>query len=152
MSKFTYTVTTEDEGQPVKWIIRNRFSFSARMRTKIKHGELATLNGEKALGWLPVAAGDVIEINLPDEKSDFEAEDIPISVVFEDDDLLVINKQAGIVVHPTMGQPRHTMANAVMYYMEKTGQSFKIRFVNRLDRDTSGLLIVAKNAFAQEEL
>ena len=94
MSKFTYTVTTEDVGQPVKWIIRNRFSFSARMRTKIKHGELAKLNGEKALGWLPVEAGDVIEIDLPDEKSDFEPEDIPISVVFEDTDLLVINKQA----------------------------------------------------------
>jgi 23S rRNA pseudouridine1911/1915/1917 synthase len=152
MSKFKYIVTTEDEGQPVKWIIRNRFSFSARMRTKIKHGELAYLNGEKTLGWIPVKAGDVMEINLPDERSDFEAEDIPISVVYEDDDLLVINKQAGIVVHPTMGQPRHTLANAVQHYMSESGQAFKIRFVNRLDRDTSGLIIVAKNAFAQEEL
>ena len=152
MSKFTYTVTTEDEGQPVKWIIRNRFTFSARMRSKIKHGNLAYLNGEKTLGWITPNVGDVIEIDLPDEKSDFEPEAIPIDVIFEDDDLLVINKQSGIVVHPTMGQPRHTMANAVQHYMNEKGISFKIRFVNRLDRDTSGLLIVAKNAFAQEEL
>lgn len=152
MSKFKYTVTTEDEGQPIKWIIRNRFTFSARMRSKIKHGELAYLNGEKTLGWITPNVGDLIEIDLPDEKSDFEPEAIPIDVIFEDDDLLVINKQAGIVVHPTMGQPRHTMANAVQHYMNEKDESFKIRFVNRLDRDTSGLLIVAKNAFAQEEL
>ncbi len=152
MSKFKYTVTTEDEGQPIKWIIRNRFTFSARMRSKIKHGELAYLNGEKTLGWITPNVGDLIEIDLPDEKSDFEPEAIPIDVVFEDEDLLVINKQPGIVVHPTMGQPRHTMANAVQNYMNEKGESFKIRFVNRLDRDTSGLLIVAKNAFAQEEL
>ena len=77
--------------------------------------------------------------------------DIPLYPVFEDDDLLILNKQPGLIVHPTKGHPMGTVANALMHYMEKTGQSFKIRFVNRLDMDTSGLLVVAKNAYCQND-
>ena len=152
MSKFRYVVQAEDEGLQIKSLLRKHFNFSSRMMTKIKNNDLVSLNGEKMPGWIVPVVGDIIEIDLPEESSDFEPEDIPVKVVFEDDDLLIINKQPGIVVHPTMGQPNHTMANALMKYMQDTGQSFKIRFVNRLDRDTSGLLIVAKNAYAQEEL
>lgn len=152
MGKFTLKVSEQDEGKPLKALIRQHFGFSSKMMSKIKHQELLQLNGAKSPGWIPAKAGDIIEVNLPEETSDFPAEDIPISVVFEDDDLLIINKQPGVVVHPTMGQPCHTMANGIINYMQKTGQSFKIRFVNRLDRDTSGLLLVAKNAYVQDEL
>ncbi|MFR8518685.1 MAG: RluA family pseudouridine synthase, partial [Emergencia timonensis] len=91
-------------------------------------------------------------IKLPEEKSDFPAEDIPIYPVFEDDDLLILNKQPGVIVHPTKGHPLHTIANGLMKYMQDTGQTFKIRFVNRLDMDTTGLLIVAKNSHSQDDL
>ena len=63
-----------------------------------------------------------------------------------------MNKQPGIIVHPTKGHPQHTIANAVMKYMLDSGQSFKVRFANRIDMDTSGIIIVAKNANAQNEL
>ncbi|HML38690.1 MAG TPA: RluA family pseudouridine synthase, partial [Bacillota bacterium] len=87
-----------------------------------------------------------------EEDSHFEPEDIPISVVYEDDDLLIINKQPGYVVHPTKGHPCRTMANGIMNYMIKSGKHFKIRFVNRLDMDTSGLLAIAKNSHCQDDI
>jgi len=152
MSKFTYIVKEEDSGLAIKSILKLRFGFSSRMMTKFKQNDAVSLNGTPAKGWMTPVIGDKLEIILPDEKSEFEAENIPVTPVYEDEHLLVINKQAGYVVHPTMGQSNHTMANAIMNYMNNTGQSFKIRFVNRLDRDTSGLLIVAKNAYVQEEL
>ena len=152
MGKFNFEVTAAEEGKALKVLLRERFGFSGKMMSKIKHGNLLSLNGEKTPGWVPAKAGDKVEVELPEEASDFPAQDIPINVVYEDEDLLVINKQPGVVVHPTMGQPDHTMANGVMTHMAKTGQSFKIRFVNRLDRDTSGLLLVAKNAYVQDEL
>lgn len=152
MSKFQYTITKEDEGMTIKNLLRSKFSFSGRLLTKLKFQNLVFLNGEEVRGWITPKAGDVITIKLPEEKSDFPAEDIPIYPVYEDEDLLVINKQPGIIVHPTKGHPYHTIANGLMKYMEDTDQSFKIRFVNRLDMDTTGLLIVAKNSHAQDDV
>lgn len=152
MSKFQYTVTTEDAGIPVKGLLRQKFNFSSRLLTKLKFQHLVFLNGEETPGWITPKPGDVLSIKLPEEKSDFPVEDIPIYPVFEDDDLLILNKQYGVIVHPTKGHPYHTIANGLMKYMLDTDQSFKIRFVNRLDMDTSGLLIVAKNSHAQDDL
>lgn len=152
MEKFQYTISKEDEGMTVKQLLRSKFTFSRRLLTKIKFQNLVFLNGEEVRGHIIPTEGDVLSVKLPEESSDFPAEDIPISVVYEDDDLLIINKQPGIIVHPTKGHPYHTIANGLMKYMEDTGQRFKIRFVNRLDMDTTGLLIVAKNSHAQDEL
>jgi len=96
--------------------------------------------------------GDRITVSLPKEKSDFEPENIPITVVFEDEDLLIINKQPGYVVHPTKGHPCHTMTNGIMNYILENNKHFKIRFINRLDMDTSGLLAVAKNSHCQDDM
>lgn len=152
MAKFEYTVTKEDEGVPVKGLLRTKFSFSSRLLTKLKYQHLVFLNGEEVAGWITPQIGDILSIKLPEEKSDFPAEDIPIYPVFEDDDLLILNKQPGVIVHPTKGHPLHTIANGLMKYMQDTGQTFKIRFVNRLDMDTTGLLIVAKNSHSQDGL
>jgi len=152
MAKFQYVVTENDKGIPVKNLIRQKFTFSSRMRTKLKYQNLVRLNGKAVAGWITPEPGDVITISLPEERSDFPAEDIPIYPVYEDEDILILNKQPGVTVHPTKGHPSHTLANGLMQYMEDTKQSFKIRFVNRLDMDTTGLLIVAKNAHAQEEI
>ena len=152
MTQFKHTVTSEDDGMEVRQITRQYFDFSARLRNRIKRQKLTMKNGEPAEGWHKVREGDVISITLPDEHSNFPPEDIPIDIVYEDDDLLVINKRPGIVVHPTKGHPSGTCANALSNYMEKTGRVFKIRFVNRLDRDTSGLLLVSKNAYCQNHI
>ncbi|MDD2217339.1 MAG: RluA family pseudouridine synthase [Eubacteriales bacterium] len=152
MDKFTYEVKKEDCEYKIKDILRHNFTFSSRLRTKLKKNNAIYLNGEPTAGWIKPKEGDIISVRLPDETSDFEPQDIPILPAYEDNDLLIINKQPGYVVHPTKGQPNGTVANGLMQYMRDTGQSFKIRFVNRLDRDTSGLLIVAKNSYCQEEL
>ena len=151
MTEFIHKVTKEDEGMEVREIMRTYFDFSARLRNKIKREKLVMLNGEQTPGWIKPEVGDVIRIDLPEEKSHFEPQPIPLDPVYEDDDLLIINKQPGLIVHPTKGHPTGTVANALMYYMEQTGKPFKIRFVNRLDMDTSGLLVVAKNAYCQND-
>lgn len=152
MDKFKYIITEDDKGLPVKSLIRAKFSFSSRLMTKIKFQHLVFLNGEEVAGWIVPSPGDVLSVRLPEESSDFPVEDIPIYPVYEDDDLLVINKQAGVIVHPTKGHPEHTIANGLMKYMIDTDQTFKIRFVNRLDMDTTGLLIIAKNSHSQDNL
>lgn len=151
MTEFIHKVTIEDEGLQVRDIMRKYFDFSSRLRNRIKRDKLVTLNGDQTPGWIPTKTGDIIKVTLPDEKSDFEPQNIPIYPVFEDNDMLIINKQPGVIVHPTKGHPSGTIANALMYYMEQTNQSFKIRFVNRLDMDTSGLLVIAKNAYCQND-
>lgn len=132
-------------------IIRKHFDFSARLHNRIKREKLVMVNGISTPGWKKPAVGDEISITLPDETSGFEPQDIPLDIVYEDDDLMIINKQPGLIVHPTKGHPSGTVANALMHYMEQAGNPFKIRFVNRLDMDTSGLLIVAKNSYCQND-
>ena len=152
MAKYEHIVTQEETGLTINQILRQNYKFSSRFRTKMKYQSLVDLNGSPAPGYLRPAAGDIIGVRLPEETSDFPPENIPLDIIYEDDDLILVNKQPGIIVHPTKGHPEHTIANAVMYYMQETGQSFKVRFANRIDMDTTGIIIVAKNANAQNDL
>lgn len=151
MTEFKHIVTEEDKAQEldIKGIMRQHFKFSSRLRNKIKREKLIRLNGKQMPNWIKPEPGDVVSIQLPEEKSEFEAENIPIDIAYEDEDLLIINKQPYIVVHPTKGHPTGTLTNAIMYHMIQENQSFKIRFMNRLDRDTSGLVAIAKNPHCQ---
>ncbi|QAT42628.1 RluA family pseudouridine synthase [Aminipila luticellarii] len=150
-NKFQYIVKDEDAGISYKDLVRNHFTFSGRLMTKLKQNNLVFINGKTIKMYLPAHVGDIITVELPDEKSNFIPEPIDVYPVFEDSDLLIINKQPGYVVHPTKGHPLHTMANGIMKYMIDTNQNFKIRFINRLDMNTSGLLVVAKNSHSQDE-
>lgn len=152
MSTFRYIAKAEDKDIPLKQILKREFHFSSRLMTKIKYNKCCFVNDESMPGWITLSEGDIVEVRLPEEKSDFEPENIPIHVIYEDDDVLVINKQPYVIVHPTKGHPVHTIANGLMTYMNETNQSFKIRFVNRLDMDTSGLLIIGKNSYTQDAL
>ena len=152
MAKYEHTVTSEEQGLSVKKIIKEHFTFSRRFWTKMKFQNLIDLNGTPIPGYIIPKPGDLISIRLPEEKSCFTPEDIPIDVLYEDDDLLLINKQPGVTVHPTKGHPLHTIANGIMKYMEDTDQSFKIRFAIRLDMDTSGIVIIVKNSNAHNSI
>lgn len=96
--------------------------------------------------------GDSIRIYFEDETHDYQPELIPLDIIYETDDLLIINKPPHIVVHETKSHDTHTIANGISYYFQSIDLKRKIRFVNRLDMDTSGLLIVAKNAYAHQFL
>lgn len=152
MTEFNYRIKEEDKELTVKELLRRNYHFSSRLLTRLKQQDLVTLNGQPVRGWMKPEAGDLLTVNLPAETSDYLPENIPLAVVFEDEALLVLNKQPGYVVHPTKGKPCHTIANGLMYKMLAEGSSYKIRFANRLDMNTSGLLIVAKSGFVQEAL
>ncbi len=98
----------------------------------------------------PLYAGESLHVTLPEEKSDewIKPQEMPLNIVYEDDDLLVINKDAGILVHPTQAHPDGTLANGLRWYFDQKEEPFTFRVVNRLDRDTSGLLIVPRHALS----
>ncbi len=150
--RFSYTVTPEDGEMTVRQVLKKRLGFSSRLLQKLKSGGRVMRNGVQVRLFADVIEGDVIQVQLPEERCSFPPEDIPVRAVYEDDDILVIDKQSGVVVHPTKGHPTGTIANGLMRYMEQSGRFFKIRFVNRLDRDTSGLLMVAKNSHCQDSM
>jgi len=147
-----YKCTEKDEGLLLKEIVRQRLKISSHLMKKIKVQGGITVNGGRAGIRLRVRAGDIVSVNYPDEESYFEPQDIPLDVVYEDRDLLVVNKQAGLIVHPTHNFQDGTLANALVFRMQQQGEKYKPRFVNRLDMNTSGLLIVGKNAHCQDLL
>lgn len=111
------------------------------------------VNGEKKKIAYKVQLGDSIEINIPDAKETcIKAEDIPLEIIYEDDDIIVVNKPKGMVVHPANGNPDGTLVNAIMSICKGSlsgiGGEIRPGIVHRLDKDTSGLLIVAKNDLA----
>ena len=152
MRKFTSIVDKEDEGLPLRRMLKKHFDFSSRLFAKLRHQERVYLNDKVLKGYMHPKEGDLLTCVLPEEQSNFEPEDIPFGIVYNDDDMLIIDKPAGFSVHPTKGHPLHTMANAVTKYMEDTGDTFKIRFVNRLDMDTTGILVIGKNSHTQDSM
>ena len=116
-----------------------------------------TVNGKPVSKKYKIAAGDTIEITIPAPSTlAVEAQDLPLSIVYEDGDLLVVDKPKGMVVHPAPGNPDGTLVNALLYHCgdSLSGINGVIRpgIVHRIDKDTSGLLIVAKNDFAHRSL
>ena len=127
--------------------MREHFDFSARLRNKIKREKLVMVNGISTPGWKKPNVGDVIKITLPDETSGFEPQNIPLNIVYEDDDIIVVNKKSGMVVHPGNGNHEHTLVNALMGHtddLSDEGGSERCGIVHRIDKDTSGILLVAK--------
>ena len=121
-------------------------SASARL---IEDGSV-TVNGKTAAKNYKVNKGDVVEVTLPEpEASEALPENIPLDIVFEDDDIIVINKPVGMVVHPAAGNPSGTLVNALLYHcgasLSGVGGVIRPGIVHRIDKDTSGLLVVAKN-------
>ncbi|HJQ23924.1 MAG TPA: RluA family pseudouridine synthase [Blastocatellia bacterium] len=126
-----------------------------RIQRAIEDGDVL-VNERAAKSSYRVRAGDQIEIDLPEPPPvELRPEAIPLNIVYEDDDLIVVDKPAGLVVHPGAGQEAGTLANALVYHFnELSGAAGRIRpgIVHRIDKETSGLLAVAKNDVAHEKL
>ena len=146
-----YRITKEDEGFKIREILRRRMNISSRLLRKLKTGDLVICNGEPIRLNSKALEGDVLGITFPAESSHIIPEPIPLNVLYEDEDLLILDKQAGLVVHPTKGHPSYTIANGIAYHMLSSGSGFIIRFINRLDMDTTGVLLIGKNAFSQDD-
>jgi 23S rRNA pseudouridine1911/1915/1917 synthase len=125
----------------------------ARLQRLIENEDVL-VNGKVAKPSYTLREADEIEVDLVAPPTDvFTPENIPLAIVYEDDALVVVNKQAGLVVHPAAGTPSGTLANALAYHFQQLpGTSVRPGIVHRLDRDTSGLLVVAKTETALENL
>lgn len=153
MSKMIFIIEKKDEGKRLDNFLKFEKDFSTRLIKKLTKNDGVYINGKTAWADDVLKVGDRVEVFIKENKEqDIIPENIPLNVVYEDEDILVVNKPPFMVVHPTKGHPYGTLANAVMYYFENTGQKSIVRLVNRLDRDTSGLVIIAKSQFAHQDM
>lgn len=153
MREIEYLAAAEDDGRELKRILRTRLSISHRQLGSLKAEGGLFLNDEPARANALVHAGDRLTVRLPDQESG-AAEPCPgkVDIVYEDDDLMVLNKEAPLACQSSDRQPRHSLENRLAYLFAQRGEPFLFRPVNRLDRGTSGLMVAAKHAHAQNLL
>ena len=147
MPGLTFTVPAEYDGATVQNFLRRGCGLSWRMVVKLKQVPGGISADGVALRTIDrVAAGQRVELILPEDSVRIEGVELPLSVVYEDESLLLVDKPPYLAVHPSAGKPEPTLANAVVAHFEREGQPLSFRPINRLDRNTSGLLLAAKNA------
>lgn len=152
--KLSYVVGEAEAGLTVEKFLKNKgYSHGCLVHLK-KTEEGIKRNGVWAYAKEYLEEGDVLEISFIEEEAseNIVASELPLDIVYEDEDLLVINKAADTPIHPSQGNYENSLANGVINYYRKQGESFVFRCINRLDRDTTGLVVIAKNMLASAVL
>ena len=126
--------------------LRGELQMSYALMNKLKWGDAIQVNGEPQRTNYPVKPGDVITVRLEEEEPEFPAEDGPLTILYEDDHLLAVDKPAGMLIHPSRSKFNGTLANFVAGYYRRTGQKSAFHPLTRLDRDTFGIVLLAKTA------
>lgn len=136
----------------IRTYLQEEKGFSSRLLRFIKKEGSILVSGKKA--WLDgvFPQDGIMEVRMPQEKVDAEPENKPLDILYEDLDVLVVNKEPHMVTHPTKGHPDNNLANRVAHYFLENRICAKIRFVNRLDRDTTGIVVIAKSKFAHQHI
>lgn len=150
-----FIVPDEYSGARVKGFLRAAHGFSEAMIRKMKLENAILVNGEPVFANSTLHAGDTVTCELCSEKENSDGikpTDAPIAADFENEDILIVSKPCEMPTHPSHGHYNDSLANAVMGYYKRQGQNFVFRCVTRLDRETSGLCVIAKNAYAHEWL
>jgi len=144
--ELTFTVPKRYDGATMQQFLRQECGLSWRMVVRLKRVERGmTADGEPKRSIDPVFAGQTVVLRMPEDTLRVEPMDLPISVVFEDENLLVVDKPAYLAVHPSAGLPDPTLANMVAAHFLKQGSAVSFRPVNRLDRNTSGVVLIARD-------
>lgn len=142
-----YHISSDEEGMSINEYLRGRF-YPSKLITRLKHTDNSVcLNGVPVFLNTKLSADDALTITFIDEE---ESENVvpvklPFGIVYEDEDIMVVDKPADMPVHPAINNFENTLGNALAYYFRSKGESFVCHCINRLDRNTSGLLIVAKH-------
>lgn len=145
----TYRVPPNEAGLSIYQLLRGRLHVSRGLLRKMRGQYRLRFNGQFVDFSAPVQAGDLLEINFHfAEEADFAPEPVTLDLLYEDANLLAVNKPAGVLVHPTSEERTGTLANGVLYYLRGQGNYNLFRAIHRLDRNTSGLLLIAKNQYA----
>ena len=149
--KITYDITEEDHGKTVLTFLRCH-GFSSRVLASLKRNPYGiTIGRKKVTVQKQLRAGDQLTVRISNKESQVANEHIPpvempLDILYEDEDVLVLNKPPHTATHPSLGNHGNTLANGVAYYMAQKGAEFVFRPVHRLDKDTSGAILLGKNA------
>lgn len=126
--------------------LKQELGLSTGLMNKLKWSEKLYVNGIPRHADFPVEVGDVITADLDEPTPDYPAEDGEFTILYEDDHILVVDKPAGMLIHPSRSRLTGTLANRVVGYYQRTGQNCAFHPITRLDRDTFGIVLLAKNA------
>ena len=140
-------VDSDVHTQSMNHIIKQQH-ISQRMRRRLRNEGIITVNDEPAT-WNTLVHGDDHLVMKLTPEQEFSLSPMDLDIVYEDEHILVINKAAGVLMHPTSTVRDHTLANGVLHYYEKTNQYYDFHPVHRLDKDTSGIVIIAKTSVVQ---
>ncbi|VBB08688.1 pseudouridine synthase rsua/rlub/c/d/e/f [Lucifera butyrica] len=146
-----FTVPPSLTTVPVGDFLRYQCGISLTLWRRIKRNGILTVNEKTALPRTLVTAGDIVRIELTPDRTLTPAE-VPLDVRYEDDFLLIVNKPAGLLVHPTVRNETKTLANGVIFYYQQKNRPYGFHPIHRLDRNTSGLLAIAKYPNIQHQL
>ena len=153
MSSIKKVVDKAYDGRKIREYLKEELGLSSRLIRSASVDKRIFVNNKAVKMNYILNANDNILIDLmKDETQNIDPENIPIDVVYEDEDIIVVNKGPNMVVHPTKRHQSGTLANALMYYFKESNQKCIVRLVSRLDMDTSGLIIIGKNQYAHMEL
>lgn len=152
MKEIIIEIKKEHENTEIKYILKKELEISNKILTKLKtFPDGITLNDKKVFVTAKPKAGDILKIKLYDKTSEkILPSDIPLDIIFEDEDILAVNKPRNMPTHPSLNHYTDTLANGVMYHFRD--KDFTFRVITRLDRDTSGVVIIAKNKFSAQKL
>ena len=138
-------IVASREGQ-LSSFLRGELKMSSSLMNKLKWGDSLRVNGQPQRTNYPVRPGDVITVTLDEPEPEYPAQDGELTVLYEDEHFLAVDKPAGMLIHPSRGKNTDTLANFVVGYYQQTGQKSAFHPVTRLDRDTFGIVLLAKNA------
>ena len=151
--KLEFTVPEEYEGKKAFYFLRGCAGISARALSSLKRVDGGITRGGETLRTIDrLHAGDIVTVTLPVETETVEPMDINIDVIYEDADLLAVNKSPFLAMHPTHNHQGDTLANAVAGHLQSEGKSAVFRCVGRLDKGTSGVVVCALNRYAAARL
>ena len=147
-----YIKNEKDNYKNVNDVLNKKFNISTRLQTKLINKKLIKLNNSICDTRTEITNKDIITINFnyEEDNSNIIPTKIPLDIIYEDDWLLIINKPAGIAVHPSILHFNDSLCNGIKYYYDNINLKKKIRPVNRLDKNTSGLVVFAKCEYIQE--
>lgn len=126
--------------------LRGELRMSTGLINKLKWGDAITVNSQPEHTDFAVSVGDVIQVRLDEPAPEYPAEDAPLTILYEDEHILLVDKPSGMLIHPSRSQFSGTLANRVLGYYRRTGQDSAFHPVTRLDRDTYGVVLLAKNS------
>lgn len=153
MRELAFPVPNEYDGIRLKSYLRSYCGLSARLMIKLKREPMGiTRNGLHAIVTDTLKAGDVVRLLMPDDEKQLEPVYMPLSGVYEDDDILIVDKPENMPMYPAPSHDNDSLANAVAAYFGEQGKKIAFRPVYRLDKDTTGLVVLAKNPYAAARL